>query len=109
MVIIMPVDPVAPHTPVIAPASPTRPKAPANKAPAKSLNEANFGALVNENLKAGLRPGPKMNAGGDGFKSVAKEQRFLPLNRATTAGPTTPKPVETLGAGTKHPLGVQKR
>lgn len=100
MVAVMPVDPITSTAPV----SPARPKA-----PAKSLNEADFGALVTEDLKAGLHPGPKMNPAGDGFKSVAKEPRFLPLNRATTIGPTAPRPMETLGAGTKHPLGVQKR
>lgn len=99
----MPIDPVT-----SAPAP--RTTSPAKRLPTKSLNAADFGALVTEDLKAGLRPGPKMNASsGDGFKSVAKEQRFLPLNRATAAGPRDPRPVETLGAGTKHPLGAQKR
>jgi hypothetical protein len=100
MVDAMPIDPVTSAAPALS----ARPKA-----PAKSLNETDFGALVTEDLKAGLRPGPKMGVAGDGFKSVAKDQRFLPLNRATATGPSAPRPVETLGAGTKHPLGVQKR
>ncbi len=94
----MPVDPVTSATPL-----------PRAKAPEKTLNDASFGALVNQELKEGLRPGPKMTPAGDGFKSMTKEPRFLPLNRASAMGPAEAKPVEALGAGTKHPLGPQKR
>lgn len=97
----MPVDPIA-----------TAPPAQRPQAPAKTLNDANFGALVNQEIKAGLRPGPKMTPPtGDGFKPTAKPERFLPLNRNAVLGaaPPSPKPVEALGAATKHPLGPQKR
>jgi hypothetical protein len=98
----MPVDPVTSAAP---PAQ--RPQA-----PAKTLNDANFGALVNQEIKAGLRPGPKMTPSkDDGFKSTAKPERFLPLNRNAFSGaaPLSLKSVEALGAATKHPLGPQKR
>ncbi|MBX7199500.1 MAG: hypothetical protein K1X51_08995 [Rhodospirillaceae bacterium] len=99
----MPVDPASSAPPV------QRPKTPAKTLPAKTLNDADFGALVNQNLKSELRPGPKMTpATGDGFKSTIKEPRFLPLNRAAT-GPADAKSVDALGAATKHPLGPQKR
>ena len=99
----MPIDPVAP---------PARAATPAKTLPTKSLNEADFGALVNQDLKAGLRPGPKMTPpGGDGFKSTAKPERFLPLKSNAFSGtaPLSGKSVEALGAATKHPLGPQKR
>lgn len=67
---------------------------------------------MNQDLKAGLRPGPKMTpAAGDGFKSTAKPERFLPLNRNGVSGatPLSATSVEALGAATKHPLGPQKR
>lgn len=100
----MPVDPLNSAPPV------QRPAALAKTLPARTLNDADFGALVNQNLKSELRPGPKMTpATGDGFKSTTKELRFLPLNRAAAAGPADAKPVDTLGAATKHPLGPQKR
>lgn len=102
----MPVDPVSSAPPAQRP-----------KAPAKTLNDADFGTLVNQNLKGSLRPGPKMTAPtGDGFKSTTKPERFLPLNRNAVSGaappssqPLSPKSVEALGAATKHPLGPQKR
>lgn len=98
----MPINPIDPVT--AAPASTPRPKA-----PEKSLNQSDFGALVTEDLKAGLRPGPKMNSSArDGFKSLPKDQKFLPLNRAALAGPVNVKPVEALGAGIKHPVGPQR-
>lgn len=101
----MPVDPVTSAQPPAAP----RPKA-AQGLPAKSLNEADFGALVTQDLKAGLRPGPKMTpVTGDGFKALSKDSQFLPLNRAATMGPASATPIEKLGAATKHPLGPQKR
>lgn len=97
----MPVDPVSSAPPAQRP-----------KAPAKTLNDADFGTLVNQDLKGSLRPGPKMTPPtGDGFKSTAKPERFLPLNRSAVLGavPLSPKSVEALGAATKHPLGPQKR
>lgn len=98
----MPVDPVAPAAP-----SAQRPKA-----PAKTLNDADFGALVNQDMKANLRPGPKMTPSkDDGFKPTTRDPSFLPLSRNAFTGtdPLNATPVETLGAATKHPLGPQRR
>lgn len=99
----MPIDPVTTTSPTVAPAK---------SLPTKSLNEADFGALVTQDLKAGLRPGPKMTPpAGDGFKSTAKPERFMPLKPGAFTGtaPLSAKSVEALGATTKHPLGPQKR
>jgi hypothetical protein len=104
----MPVDAVAP--PAAAPQ--TRP---ARSLPAESLNDPSlsapsFGALLQQDLKAGLRPGPKLSPGaGDGFKSTEQPQRFIPLNRPMATAPLRETPPEALGAETKHPLGPQKR
>lgn len=98
----MPIDPVVPTF--------TGPPA---KAPQKSLNDARFGALVNQELKTGLKPGPKLAPdSGDGFKSLAQPERFISLNKNLVGAPTPPltaSTVEALGATTKHPLGPQKR
>lgn len=99
----MPVDPVTSASAPLPQA-----KAPEKSLPTKTLNDPTFGALVNQELKAGLHPGPKMTP-GDGFKSTTKESRFLPLNRAAVMGPAEAKSVDALGAATKHPLGPQKR
>lgn len=108
----MPLDPTVP---AVTPATP-RPTAQVKtlttkSLPTKSLNETDFGALVTEDLKAGLRPGPKMTlSADDGFKSLSKPQKFMPL-RPTFGGapPLSAASAEALGAATKHPLGRQKR
>ena len=97
----MPIDPITPH-PAAAPA----------KLAAKSLNDPSFSTLVQQDLKTGLKSGPKLSDKPvDGFKSTKAPEHFLPLNRS--AGPTSPpltaSSVEALGATTKHPLGPQKR
>ena len=102
----MPIDPIAPG--VAAPEA----KPPAKKLPVKTLNDASFGALVNQDLRTGLKAGPKLKPeAGDGFKSLEEPQRFIPLNRAlgNVSPPLSASSVEALGATTKHPLGTQKR
>ncbi len=98
----MPIDPIVPTF-----------SGPPAKAPQKSLNDGRFGALVNQELKTGLKPGPKLTPEtGDGFKSMAKPEHYIPLNKNMIGTPTPPltaSTVEALGATTKHPLGVQKR
>jgi hypothetical protein len=97
----MPIDPIA-----------SRPAAAPTKGAAKSLNDPTFSALVQQDLKNGLKSGPKLSeTQADGFKSVKPTDHFLPLNRnlGSPTPPITASSVEALGATTKHPLGPQKR
>ncbi|MHB1204247.1 MAG: hypothetical protein ACYCZX_01665 [Rhodospirillaceae bacterium] len=96
----MPIDPITPK----APTAPIKPAA-------KSLNDPSFGTLVQQDLKTGLKSGPKLSEKPtDGFKSMKTPEHFLPLNRNAGAPspPLTAASVEALGATTKHPLGPQK-
>ena len=64
-------------------------------------------------LSGVLKPGPKLSEqnghgqAGDGFKSTAKPERYIPLNRNLYSGAPSldAKPVEAIGAATKHPVG----
>ena len=106
----MPIDPIASQNPV-TPAP--QPKAPAKTLPTNTLNEPSFSSLVNQDLKSGLKSGPRLTpSADDGFKSTqGPPSRFIPLNRGLTAAgaPLKATSVEALGATTKHPLGPQKR
>jgi hypothetical protein len=96
----MPIDPIT-----------ARPPAAPIKGAAKSLNDPSFTSLVQQDLKSGLKSGPKLSeTSSDGFKSMKQADRFLPLNRNAGAStpPLTASSVEALGATTKHPLGPQK-
>lgn len=97
----MPIDPITPRS-AAAPA----------KTAARSLNDPSFSSLVQQDLKTGLKAGPKLSEKpADGFKSMKAPEHFLPLNRSAGAPspPLTASSVEALGATTKHPVGPQKR
>ena len=97
----MPIDPIAP-----------RPAAAQTKPAAKSLNDPSFTSLVQQDLKAGLKSGPKLSGTpADGFKSTKPPEHFLPLNRnlGSPSPPLTATTIEALGAATKHSLGPRKR
>ena len=97
----MPIDPIA-----------SRPATAPVKGPAKSLNDQSFSSVLQQDLKSGLKSGPKLSeTQGDGFKSLKPTDHFLPLNRnlGSATPPLTASSVEALGATTKHPLGPQKR
>jgi hypothetical protein len=102
----MPIDPVTAH-PVT-----TRPAAAPVKPAAKSLNDPTFSSVLQQDLKSGLKSGPKLSeTPADGFISAKPADHFLPLNRnlGSATPPLTASSVEALGASTKHPLGPQKR
>jgi hypothetical protein len=100
----MPIDLIDPNTPASTATAQVKP-------PVKSLNDPTFSALVQQDLKTGLKGGPKLSdSKNDGFKSTKAPDRFIPLNRSgSVSPPLSASSVEALGATTKHPLGPQKR
>ena len=100
----MPIDPIAPA------ATPVQAK-PVQTKTGQPLNDPAFSALLQQDLKAGLKPGPKLSeTPKDGFKAAKAPDHFMPLNRnlGTATPPLTASSVEALGATAKHPLGPQK-